>query len=268
MAPRLQLAVLMTTGFLSKTLCLGLALLLTSVAGIARADDVVGQAPSDDHDAESLGMELAVYGASAKHERIVAGATGAMTGALLLPTGIALSTRSDDVSQSIGVGMIVGGSASLLVSLASLRSSTMEGLATSFEEARASGAASAELVRATELAWADAAEKSHRKRIGGGIVALALGAACTGAGLYLMLSEPGVFGQSRNGQYTTGSFLIGPGVPILGNGIRALVQETPEETSWKAHRASKGGARSSGPVPEVSLAPVRGGGFATVSLAF
>jgi hypothetical protein len=142
----------------------------------------------------------------------------------------------------------------------------MERFALSFETRRAAGVSNEELVRCIESDWARLAEASDRRRILGGWISVGLGTALTGAGLTMLLADPGVFGQSRNGQYTTGSFLVGPGVPILGVGIRALIIETPEESSWKAYRATKGeGARPGLSVPAVSFAPVRGGGVAALT---
>jgi hypothetical protein len=250
-------------------LAIGLTCLLTFATTTAYAQDAAPAAPraSEATGAQRLGDSLALAADAARSARTTTIVTGVVSGVLLVPTGVVLARRDDDVSRSIGVGMTIGGSASLLFSTLSLRTSTTEGLSASFDELRASGVSNEELVRTMESRWADAAEASRRKRVVGGWISVGLGTALTGAGLSLLLADPGVFGQSRNGQYTTASFLVGPGVPILGVGLRALTQETTEETSWKAYRATTS-PRPPLPLPALSFAPVRGGGVAAASFTF
>ena len=76
---------------------------------------------------------------------------------------------------------------------------------------------------------------------------MVLGTASTAAGLFF-LSNP-VAGLSLDQQYTLGSSLVGPGVPFIGVGIRALFQESVEETSWESYRAVSGRAMSGGVTP-------------------
>jgi hypothetical protein len=253
----------------STWLAVCLTSLLTFATTTAHADDAAPVVPraANATDAQRLQDSLAIAADSARNARTTTLLTGLVSGVILVPAGVVLARRPDDVSKSVGVGMTIGGSASLLVSMLSLRSSTMEGLSASFEELRASGVSNEELVRTVESRWADAAETSHRKRIVGGWISVGLGTVLTGAGLYMLFADPGVFGQSRNDQYTTASFLVGPGVPLLGVGLRALTQETTEETSWKAYRATTA-PRPTLPMPALSLAPVRGGGVAAASFTF
>lgn len=249
-------------------LALPFALVASLVTATAHADEArpaAGASP-DAAEVTRLHDELTLAARRARDARTAVAVTGIATGAALVPAGVVLARRSDDVSQSIGVGMTVGGGASLLFSLMSLRSSEMERFALSFETRRAPGVSNEELVRGVESDWASLAEASHRRRILGGWISVGLGTALTGAGLCMLLADPGVFGQSRNGQYTAGSLLVGPGVPILGIGIRALITETPEESSWTAYRAMKDeGARPALSVPALSFAPVRGGGVAAMT---
>lgn len=184
-----------------------------------------------------MGDFLSISASSARDARVTFIATGLASGVALVPTGIVLTTHPDEVGQSIGVGMTATGSAALLFALLSLRSSKMEQLSTAFEARRASGISDEELVRATETEWSAAAEKSHDRRVTVGVYSLALGIAASGAGAFMLLADAGVFGQSRNTQYTVGSILIGSGVPITGLGLQALLRETPEETSWRSYRA-------------------------------
>jgi hypothetical protein len=196
-----------------------------------------GAAEDDRVRARRMGDLLSITASSARDARVTSIATGLASGVALMPTGIVLTTHRDEVGQSIGVGMTATGSAALLFALLSLRSSKMEQLSTAFEARRASGMSDEELVRATETEWSTAAEKSHDRRRTFGVVSLALGIAASGAGAFMLLADAGVFGQSRNTQYTVGSILVGSAVPIAGLGLRALLQESPEETAWRSYRA-------------------------------
>jgi hypothetical protein len=248
-----------------------LAICLTSVTAIARADEPPSnpRAVTGSFEATRLHDALTLAARSARDGRTAGVATGLVAGAALVPAGILLARRSDAVSQSIGVGMTAGGTASLLFASLSLPTSSMERIAASFDARLASGASEDEIVHATEADWAAAADSGHDRRVVRGWISVGLGAALTGTGLYMLLADPGVLGQSRDSQYGVGSFLVGPGVPILGVGLRSLLQESTEEASWKAYRATKGAAPSPIiPVPALSFAPVRGGGVAVTSFSF
>jgi hypothetical protein len=248
-----------------------LALVAVLATADARADDAppVDPPDADTVAAANLHEALSIAAGNARDARTTVVVTGLVAGAALVPAGVVLAKRSDDVSRSIGVGMSVGGGVPLLFSLLSLRSSEMEHLASSFDTLRASGTSDAALVGQLESDWARMAEARHDRRNLGGAIMVGLGLALTGAGLYMLLRDPGVLGLSRNDQYTAGSFLTGPGVPILSVGIRALLQESIEETSWESYRATKSAhARPDVALPALSFAPQRGGGVATATLSF
>jgi hypothetical protein len=103
-----------------------------------------------------------------------------------------------------------------------------------------------------------------------GVLWFVLGTASAGTGLFFLLSDP-VLGMDRNQQYILGSSLVGPGVPVAMLGIRTLLQESVEETSWEAYREMKQVTERSAKAsagPALSVAPLRSGGMATLRYTF
>jgi hypothetical protein len=249
-------------------LAVPLALVTVLAPAAARADDARPVDPPDAVAAANLHEALSIAARSARDARTTVVVTGLAAGAALVPAGIVLAERSDAVAHSIGVGMSVGGGVPLLFSLLSLRSSNMEHLASSFDTLRTSGVSDAALVGRLESDWASMAQASHDRRILVGAIMVGLGSALTGAGLYMLLADPGVFGLSRTDQYSAGSFLTGPGVPIFGVGIRALLQESVEETSWESYCATKSAHAPNLALQSLAFAPERGGGVATATFTF
>jgi len=215
--------------------------------------------------------ELDLFAARAKSQRTATVITTAVSAVALVPAGYVLSRRSDSLSQAIGVGMTIGGAVPLLPMLFAFRSSGTERVRDAFEERRASAMARADVLRLTEADWERTASAAHNRRIVIGLIDLALGTACTAAGLYFLLSDP-VAKMDRNDQTTLGSSLVGPGVPLATFGIRSLLQESIEETSWDAYRATKVLADPQPParaeMPALSVAPLRGGAAAVATYAF
>jgi hypothetical protein len=178
-----------------------------------------------------------------------------------------LAKREDEVSQSIGVGLIAGGAAPLLFSTLLLRPSGIETVSADYDALSSSGANAAYIRRVIEEEWRHAAESGRRKRIIAGGVETVLGGALTAAGTYLLLAKP-AWGMSRNGQYEVASFLVGPGIPIFSLGIRSLSVDSLEETSWKAYTAMFVTARPDVQPVAFGIAPTRGGFQAAMSTAF
>ncbi len=203
--------------------------------------------------------ELHVAAEQARDTRVALGVSGLVAGAALLPAGIGVATRSGDVPRSIGTGMVTGGGVSLFFAALSLRSSKVEGLAASFDARRAAGVPEAEVIAQTESEWSSAAEDSRASRTRAGIVEIALGVAATGVGLTFLLAPAGIGGMDRNTQYTAGSIVLGPGIPLLGVGVRSLLVASPEEASWKAHQAGRP-APSRGPTASLGILPLPSGG--------
>jgi hypothetical protein len=229
-----------------------------------------GQADDPERRLAIMNGEIELFAARARAQRRANVVVGLVGAAALVPAGYVLSQRTDAVSQSIGIGMEVGGIAPLAFSALSLSRSPMERLRDRVDDEVASSMPRAELVRVIESDWQSTAEAAHDRRIVVGVVGLVLGTASTAAGLFFLLSNP-VAGLSLDQQYTLGSSLVGPGVPFIGVGIRALFQESVEETSWDSYRAMSGAAHS---VPQTSPgfsfggAPLRGGGVAALAYSF
>ncbi|HWZ89498.1 MAG TPA: hypothetical protein VNW92_11630, partial [Polyangiaceae bacterium] len=184
-----------------------------------------------DPEVEQMAGLLQQSAISARDTRLAIAVTQITGGVAFLPAGIVLSTRKDPVSQSIGIGMAVGGGVPLLFSALSLLPSKMEGLRDHFEDRRASNMATDDLLRVTEDEWREAANASHNVRLITGYITLSVGSASTAFGLGLLLAKPGFAGLDRNGQYTVGSLLVGPGMPLITAGVFSLFQRTPEESS-------------------------------------
>jgi hypothetical protein len=254
-----------------------LSILLANMAAGAPAPATVpataGNAPraSDSEsrcevDPIAVGALLRLYAERSRHTRRSIITTSVVTGAALLATGIILNDRQDEVSRSIGVGLIAGGAAPPLFSAMLLRPSGIETVSADYDALLSSGADAAYIRRAIEDEWRQAAESGHRKRIIAGGVETALGGALTAAGTYLLLAKP-VWGMSRNGQYEVASVLVGPGVPIFSLGARSLSVDSLEETSWKAYAAMFVTAQPTVPPVTFGIAPARGGLFAAMSTA-
>jgi hypothetical protein len=217
--------------------------------------------------------DAAEQGHASRTANAIAGGAGA---AVLLPAGIALTQRSDAVSQSVGTGLAVNGGFSLLLTALSLRTSNAELLARRFELRRASGLPHDALVRETEADWSAVADASARRRHTAGVVEVVLGTALTAAGTALLLAPSGTFDMSRNTQYTVGSLVLGPGLPIVSVGVHSILVKTPEEASWERYHAyaasSSLSTASLSPaslsLTSVGLAPTKGGASAFVTVSF
>jgi hypothetical protein len=233
-------------------------LLIAVACGVASATS--GEARADDADADTTraGAELHAMAGQAADARAAMGIVGLASGAALFPAGLVLiTTRADDpVGKSLGVGMSATGGAALFLGLLSLRESGIEEERDTFDERRASGMTSAELMRLSLIEWQTAAEASRARRRISGAIETIFGVVSTAAGLTLLLANPGILGMDRNRQYNVGSLLVGPGVPFLSLGIRTLMIRSPQETLWETYS----GAAS-------APAPARGAAAASVSIA-
>jgi hypothetical protein len=238
----------------------------TAPAALGSAQGTTDSGRRCEIDPIAVGTLLRLYAERSRHTRRSIVATSVVTGAALLATGIVLNDRQDEVSQSIGVGLIAGGAAPLLFSALLLRPSGIETVSADYDALMSSGADAASIRRAIEEEWRQAAESGHRKRIIAGGIETGLGGALTAAGTYLLLSKP-VWGMSRNGQYEVASFLVGPGVPIFSLGARSLSVDSLEETSWKAYAAMFATAQPTVPRVTFGIEPTRGGLLAAMSTA-
>jgi hypothetical protein len=160
--------------------------------------------------------------------------------------------------------MSATGGVELFLGLLSVRESAVEEARDTFDERRSSGMNNAERMRRSLTEWQTAAEASRaRRRISGAIEAI-FGVVSTGAGLTLLLANPGIFGMDRDRQYNVGSLLVGPGVPFLSLGIRTLMIRSLQETFWDMYSgAAAAPAPARGAAASLSVAPfgvANGGG--------
>jgi hypothetical protein len=214
----------------------------------------------------SLRSELDVYAERGRQERVVTNVTSVAAGLVLVPAGIGLARRSDPLAKTLGVSMAVGGSIPLVFVFATVLPSGMERLRADFDEQLAKRTPEPQLLQAIEAGWARSARSAHQRRHIIGLVDLTLGTAAIGAGLFFLVAKP-VGTMSREGQYTLGYSLAGSGLPVAAFGVRSLLQESLEETSWRAHRAQNAHAQAAS-MPLVGVAPLPGGAAAVGTFEF
>jgi hypothetical protein len=249
------------------------SLLIAIACAAASAVPDEARADAEDADAARASAKLHAIAAQAADGRAAMGIVSLAGGVALLPTGLVLiTTRADDpVAKSLGVGMSATGGAALVLGLLSVRESAIEEMSDTFEERRASGMSNAELMRQSLTEWQTAAEASRvRRRVSGAIEAI-FGVISTGAGLTLLLANPGILGMDRNRQYNVGSLLVGPGVPFLSLGIRTLMIRSPQEMFWETYSAAAAVPARGGTWGSVSVAPfgmANGGGVMVTGALF
>jgi hypothetical protein len=231
-------------------------------------EEAASASPAPAPEVAVMDAELAVFATRGRHQRTALLISAGVSALLLVPAGVVLTRRAD--SQTVGIEMAIGGAVPLLPKLFSFRASGIERVRDAFEARRASGMPGSEVLRLTEADWERAASGAHGLRVVVGGVDLALGTACAAAGLFFLLSDP-VAKLDRGFQTALGASLVSPGVSLVTLGIYGLLQESVEETSWDAHRATKAltSARTA-PVAArgLGLAPLRGGIAAVVTYTF
>jgi hypothetical protein len=244
------------------------AVLLASLlaAGPVLAEDTAPAA--SEADVQRLSAELHAGAERARENRTASGVVNLVAGAVLLPTGIALRVRADDdVAHSIGIGLTSSGASALLLAGLSLHQSKMESLDDAFRARRDSGMAASEVIAETEADLRAAAAASADRRAALGVVEVVAGSVLTAAGLSMYLAPKGALGMDRNTQYSVGSLLVGPGIPLTSLGVHTLLVKSPEETAWQAHH--------DGTVPQpavkvqsVGVTPTQGGAALIATVSF
>jgi hypothetical protein len=252
-----------------------LAMLILAASNRASADEpkpppkaVVQPVGVDLH---RLGIQLDLFAAEARRNRIATTLTGIGMASALIPTGIILLKRTDGVSQAVVIGMIVGGSAQLLSVLAGFIPTRMDEVRNQLQERIAAHANMHDTVETIETKWRDAAAAGRTRRIRVGGTLLTVGLMSLGTGLTFLIAPEGIFGMSRKTQYTIGGIAMGTGIPVTTLGVHFLFEWSTEETAWEAYRKMKAdGAAVRGlpTTPTVSVAPTPGGAMAFTTLAF
>jgi hypothetical protein len=182
----------------------------------------------------------AVDGLASRDAAIVVGVS---TSVVLIPTGIVLLLRSDDVARIIGAGLTGSAGGALFVFAKSLRRSASERLFESFQTWRASGLSDGDLLRKTESIWAAAAAESAERRVKVGTIETIVGGAFVAAGAALVLS-PQLGGFNRHRQYAIGSVLMGGAIPLLSAGFTASMfphrKKSPGRRTARGRRPLRG----------------------------
>ena len=245
---------------------------ILSLAPLRAAADEVQAVPQPiDVDLKHLATELDLFTAEAHRARVATALTGLGIGAVLVPSGLVLLSRSDGISQALVVGMIVGGSAQLASAPLALIRSRMDEIRSDLREKRWSDPDTKDTVRAIEDEWRDAAASSRRRRMVLGTVMLVQGTTSLATGLSFLLAPSGFLGMSRNAQYTWGGVLMGTGIQVTTLGVRFLFEWSAEEASWESYRIMKADAaflHAAVTPPSFGVLPVRGGVQAFASLPF
>ena len=163
--------------------------------------------------------------AEARARRVANLAAGAISGAGFVPIGVMLEERGDSLAHATGVGLIFAGGIPLAFTALSLCGSSMEAFAARFDARQADGMSDDELARVTRGEWRALARASRSQHLRLGTVEIILGLAATVVGVGLLRHDDHV---------TSGSVLVGSGVPFIQLGVRGLLQPAPEEI-WFAH---------------------------------
>ena len=148
-------------------------------------------------DLNRLGIQLDLFAAEARRNRIATTLTGIGMASALIPTGIILLKRTDGVSQAVVIGMIVGGSAQLLSVLAGFIPTRMDDVRNQLQERIAAHANMHDTVETIETKWRDAAAAGRTRRIRVGGTLLTVGLMTLGTGLTFLIAPEGIFGMSR-----------------------------------------------------------------------
>jgi hypothetical protein len=244
-------------------------LIALALPGRAYAEDAAalwpGSAPAEE---DRLGRFLEDSRAEEKRDAWVGAAGALAVGLPQIGVGSWLLTQNDNVAaQSIGPGMIIGGSVDCLLAVGPLLAPTpMSVLLRRFEEERAAGKPAAQVVHDTEEAWRKLVGRQRIARRVGGIVELSLGIPLFATGLVFALGKPGLWGMSPQTQYGWAGALVGFDFAIYSGAV-ALAAPPPIDTAFEMYQRLKYGDATPPPV-KVSLQPVPGGAFLALGVAF
>lgn len=220
--------------------------------------------PHVEEDLRVLGSQLQLYSEEADRIRVATALTGLGIGAVLLPSGLVLLSRSDGLARSVVIGMIVGGALNLASVPLVFIPTPMDEIYADFM-ARPVKSESQATIKDIEHKWQEAAESSRRRRKIVGTTLLIVGSASLITGLTLLLAPEGVLGMSRQAQYTVGGVTMGMGIPMTTVSVRLLLQWSLEESSWHAYRTMKEasrGARARPSAPTFGVVPLPDGAVA------
>ena len=225
--------------------------------------------PPEAADAEEARLErsLDFHADESRRSRLTGIGWGVAEGAVLLPVGIYLATRSDE-RNLVGTGLIVEGSMALYEVPSLFGRGSMEKLRDRLAKRRASGLGAATAVQLTETEWAEAALQDRRYRPFWGVAGLVAGGVVFGVGATALLAPP-VLGFDRHVQDTWGAILLPIGLRALVEGASLAFGTTPLERAWDLFQRSDPRVGTVARVtPVFAVAPASRGAVASLGLAF
>ncbi|MFT3925082.1 MAG: hypothetical protein QM778_21280 [Myxococcales bacterium] len=214
-------------------------------------------APAGQAEVAQLERELDLHAREGRRERISQGIMGLVLGATLLPAGIVLGKRNDELVHLVSIGTTVTGATQLLKLPGLIFPSDMERMRGDYLKLKQSGLSGSELVRATEKIWQKEARQEHLGRAVIGYFHLGVGMAAIPLGLFFMLRHE-VGDMSHTKQLNVGSTLLGIGIPVMGVAAELLFNKGPVERSWQSHEVTR---RERLTRIELNVAPVAHGGM-------
>lgn len=258
------------------------AVLLAPLAG---AQEAATTPPGDDiQEMQRLGDLLDRLSSDVHSARVWSGAFGLGAGAVLLPTGIYVSTRSDCVDQGgvtvcpsdssiglggpiilgAGIGLVLGGAINLMVA-----SHPFESLHEKFVQRRAEGKTPAQVVSETEEDWRDKAQSTRTLRQIAGVLAVGVGGLGLIGGTTLALVKPPLGKLSANEQYGFAAAILVPSAIAVAGGLGVYFFPEPSEVAWETYRRMKNPPpRPTSFRPQLGAAPLPGGGLVTLGATF
>ena len=254
-APALSCGVLRPVAFAAAGI-VGASLFFSTAA---RAQEASRGLAGEDPRLVHLEIELRSASSKALDARIAGFAGFGVTGVVLLPAGIVLSRRfGGDPWFALAVGGASAGASSLVLAFLNLRSSKMEALVDSFNARRSSGIRGDALFLSTENDWYATAIDARFARFAAGGIETGLGGALAGVGATYLLTPAGRLGVNGKTQYMIGAIGAGLSLPLLVDGLHALVRPSIEESSWRAH-VDRRAVPLAAPAASLGFVPLPGG---------
>jgi hypothetical protein len=239
---------------------------------------------NDIEDMQRLGDLLDRLSSDVRSARVWSGAFAIGAGAVVLPTGIYVSTRSNCFDQGgvtvcpsdssiglggpiilgAGIGLILGGAINLAVA-----SHPFEDLHDKFVQRRAEGKTPAQVVSETEEGWRDKVQSTRTLRQVAGILAVSVGGLGLIGGTALALVKPPFGKLSANEQYGFAAAILVPSAVAVAGGLGVYFFPEPSEVAWETYRRMKTPPpRAASFHPQIGAAPLAGGGLVTLGATF
>jgi len=185
-----------------------------------------------------LERELDLQAEEGHRERIGLGIMALTLGGTLLPAGIVMTHRHEQLVRLIGIGATVTGAVQFTLVPGLFVPSVMERVRSHHQRRKASGLSPDALLAETEREWAAEATREHNARRWVGIFHASVSAATIPIGLTFMLRHH-VGDLSQPKQINIGSTLLGIGIGYMAIAGQLLFVPGRAERSWKMHDAKR-----------------------------